>query len=328
MPPSKIRLPTRRAKRKPIRVTRRRRAQQSTSSTGHASLIARGVRTLLSVLPGSKLTTGIADFAFKSLGYSTVMLPIDANTSTIKADLSVTGVTALFHLALKDLLFDSFTHGVRIDAATWTTNYEAGRLMSVKISVIPQTKMNNRQGQWAAVFIPFRSKEEATYYEQKSQGMLYEQVKVIPGAKSAPATKPLHLSFSPTARDGRLNFDLGLQDEIGVVSIGFDQTSRSSYGAFALDDFSCTVIVSGVVKLQRPHEVSYASTFTRTIDDRLKDKLAIVCSADRKLQFMVSKTLDQHSCIDLPDKIQVVGTVPSDVFLSVSERALENMVIT
>lgn len=310
------------------KMARRNKAKrQSTSFTGFGGLIARGVRTLLSVLPGSELTTGIADFAFKSLGYSKVTLPLDASTNTVQAEFLATGLTALFHIALKDLLFESFTHGVREDAATWTTNYEAGRLMSLEVSVIPQARMQERQGQWAAVFIPFRTAAENLYYNTKFQGMLYEQVKLIPGAVSAPATKPLKVRFRPTPRDGRLNYDLSLKDEIGLISIGFDQTNRTSYKPFGLDEFSCTVIVSGVVQLQRPHEVSYASKHGRTIDDKLRNTLAVILTPDRKLQFSVNKTSDDHTIEDLPSSVRVRGSVSSDVFEIVTARLAESMAI-
>lgn len=301
--------------------------RQSTSYTGFGGLIARGIRTLLSVLPGSELTTGIADFAFKSLGYSKVILPLDSDSHTVQAEFLCTGLTALFHIALKDILFESFTHGVREDAATWSTNYEAGRLVSLEVSIIPQARMQERQGQWAAVFIPFRTADENTYYDTKFQGMLYEQVKLIPGAVSAPATKPLRLRFRPTPRDGRLNFDLSLKDEVGLISIGFDQTNRTSYKAFGLDEFSCTVIVSGTVQLQRPHEVSYASKHKRTIDDKLKNTLAVILTPDRKHQFGITKTTDDHGVDSLASSVRVRGVVSPEVFELTSAMLAESMAL-
>lgn len=310
-------------------MARTNRARQSPTATGFGSLMARGVRTLLSVLPGSKLTTGIADFAFKALGYSQEIVVLDANSGMVKVTFLATGLTALFHLALKDILFDSVSHGTRINAAEWVTNYEGGRLLSLNIAVIPQARLEQRQGQWAAVFIPFRSDEERKFYDEKKQGMLYEQVKVIPGAKSAPATKPLRLSFTPGSRDGRLNYDIGLKDEIGLVSIGFDQTNRAEYGEFALDSFSCTVIVSGVVQLQRPHEVPYASKFGRTLDDKLKLVEAIVLTPDRSLQFQVATPPDGLE-VDLPTSssaISVAGIVQHEVCEKILSRTLQDMTI-
>lgn len=301
MPSNRKRLPQKK-KRQNVR-----RKRQSPSSTGFGGLIARGVRTLLSVLPGSSLTTGIADFVFKSLGYSKVLSVIG---NEVEVTFQATGLTALFHLKLKDILFESFTHGVRVNAEEWDSNYSAGRLMSLCVKVIPQAPTGQQRGQWALCFIPFRTNDDEYYYNNKSQGMLYEQLKMIPGARSAQANKPMHVMFSPRSNDGRLNFDLDLNKEIGAVGIAFDQTNRSSYGAFGMDEFSCTVIVSGVVRLQRPQEVPYTLKYTRLLDDKLKDHLAIVRTQDRKYQFDILRTNDDKHFITYEEgSIRVKGVV-------------------
>ncbi|KAK1137326.1 hypothetical protein K0M31_001838 [Melipona bicolor] len=86
--------------------TRRKRSIQSPTSTEFGGLFARGV---LSILPGSKLTIGIADFVFKSLGYTTVKNITMHDDYEVTAGFQTTGLTALFHLALKDILFKNYT---------------------------------------------------------------------------------------------------------------------------------------------------------------------------------------------------------------------------
>lgn len=263
--------------------------------------MARGVRTLLSILPGSKLKGGIADFKFRSMGVTDDVTVLDPKTCSVTGTKYVIGLTALFHLALKDIMIDSFSHGTRLNAADWVTNFEGGRLLSLEIVVIPQARLSQRQGQLAVAFIPFRSKEEVDYYNKTKQGMSYEQVKLIPGSKSASALQTIRLSFTPRASDGRLFFDIGLNDQIGAVSIGFEQTNRISYGRFPLDVFSCTVTVSGVVELQRPHEVPYASKFARKLDDKLSHVDAVMMTVDRSVLFNVYK----------PSRLEVVPSTSS-----------------
>lgn len=286
------------------------RKRQSPTSTGFGGLLAHGVRTLLSVLPGSALTVGIADFVFKSLGYSTKS-PILNSDQTVTATFQATGLTALFHIALKDILFQSFTHGVRLNAAEWATNYSAGRLRSLCVKIIPQTPQAEKRGLLAMAFIPFRTDEEAIWYNDKSriQGMLFEQVKMIPGAKSGPASRPLTINYRPKPSDGRLNYDLGMLDEIGAITIGFDQTNRTVYNAFSQDDFSCTVVISGTVLLQRPQEVPYQLKYGRKIDDKMASTQAIILSSDRMLQYDILNGVPSFSEEQTPDGITVRGPV-------------------
>lgn len=273
-------------KRKNIRRTKR----QSPSSTGYGGLLARGIRTLLSVLPGSLLIPGIVDFAFKSLGYTTKSPRLN-HDGTISVEFQTTGLTALFHLALKDILIQSFTHGTRLNSSEWESNYFAGRLRSMCIKLSPQTPQSEIRGMMSIVFIPFRSEEENKFYNNKGniQGLSYEQVKLIPGAKSGPAGRPISLYFKPRVSDGRLNYDIAMGDEIGAVLIGFEQMSRSSYAAFSPDEFACTVTVSGVVELQRPREAGSPGKYSRKLDDKMASKQAVVLTPDRKLQLIISK---------------------------------------
>lgn len=289
--------------------TPQRRISQPTGSTGYGGLIARGVRTLLSVLPGSQLTTGIADFVFKSLGYSKVM---SVRGSEVDAEFQATGLTALFHLALKDLLYESFTHGTRTAEAEWTTNYTSGRLLMVTIRVIPQSPTGQSRGQLALAFIPFRRDKDRTYYDNNAAGMRYDQVKVIPGAKSGRANRPLTVTFRPRVRDGILFSSLDMLDEIGAVAIAFDQTNRNAYGAFGMDEFSCTVLVSGVVRLVRPNEVPKPYKLGRRIDDKNVDKLATITTPDHACQFDICATAAHHKWTDRGYACHAIGSVSAE----------------
>lgn len=284
----------------------RRRLSQPTGSTGYGGLIARGVRTLLSVLPGSQLTTGIADFVFKSLGYTKV---VSVRGSEVDAEFQATGLTALFHLALKDVLYESFTHGTRTSEAEWTTNYTSGRLLALTVRVVPQAPTGQSRGQLALAFIPFRRDKDKAYYDKNAAGMRYDQVKVIPGAKSGRANRPLTVTFRPRVRDGILFTSLDMLDEIGAVAIAFDQTNRNSYGAFGMDEFSCTVLVSGVVRLVRPNEVPQPYKLGRRIDDKNANKLATLTTPDHTCQFDIMATADHHKWTDRGHTCHVTGSV-------------------
>lgn len=286
-----------------------RRLYQPTSSTGYGGLIARGVRTLLSVLPGSKLTTGIADFVFKSLGYST---KIAMCGSEVDAEFQATGLCALFHLALKDLLVDSYTHGTRTATAGWTTNYTNGRLLAVTIRVIPQAPTGQSRGQLALGFLPFRDDKDRKYYDSNAAGMRYDQLKVMPGAKSGRANRPLQITFRPTVRDGRLYINMNMLDEIGAVAIAFDQTNRNAYGAFGMDEFSCTVLVSGIVRLVRPNEVPKPYDLGREIDDKMRDKVAIITTPDHTCRFDVSSSAPHHKWMDHGEFCRAIGSVDAE----------------
>lgn len=252
----------------------RRNGKQSTNTTGFGSLVAKGIRTLLSTLPGSTLTVGIADFVFKSLGYTESFQVSEDGAFT--AQMKVTALTANFHIALKDVLFDSYTHGTKLNTTTWTSNYQSGRLISLQVKIVPETPYGERRGVLGAAFIPFRTEEENTWYDSNAAGVLIEQLKRIPGAKTGPAGRTITLNFRPKATDGRLHFDMPLKAEIGAVVISFDQTSRDAYSMFTADQFSAMVYISGAVKLQRPQEEPNQIAYARKIDDKLASKVAFI----------------------------------------------------
>lgn len=278
------------------------RVRQSTRSTGYGGLIARGVRTLLSVLPGSTLTTGIADFVFKSLGYTS---SLEGNLNKFAADIKVTALTANFHIAAKDILFDSYTHGCKTDLVTWASNYQAGRVRSVTIKVVPETPMGEVRGILGLAFIPFRNQEENTWYDSHNAGVLIEQLKRIPGAKTGPAGKPLSITFRPGPSDGDLNFDVRLAREIGAVLIAFDQTSRDAYGMFTADQFSAMVYVSGIIELRRPQEEPYTIKYTRTIDDKMRTAAGFVKRPSDPKFYRINGTAEDHHSF-----VRLIGSMP------------------
>lgn len=290
-----------------FRKRRRRRARQSTKSTGHKGLVARGVRVLYSVAPGSKLQQKFYDFGFKNIGFiNNTGLPI--NATEISASMYVTGLGALFHLRLQDILFGGVTHGVRVPNQ-WRTNYLGGILKSITIHIECVTPMSSRQGVWALCFIPFRSSSEESYYVKKGHIIPFESLKLIPGARSSPTTSSLTVTFRPSKRDGRLFYGVGLDDGIGAVGISFSQYCRTVYTNFSASEFGCITTVTGVVKLQRPQEVGKAVVYGREIDDRLKTCLAFAESFDRTLQMSINQKSDTHSVIEDPECVVVTGAV-------------------
>lgn len=239
-----------------------------TSTTPLSGLIARGIRTLISVLPGSTLLKGVADFIFSAYGYTPAVLP--DKDGKVQAKMQLTGLCAMFHVALKDILYDSSTHGVRNLNGGWTTNYGSGVLKSVTITVIPDSAQGEKRGSMAIGFIPFRTKSEANYYNDKPKPMSYEQLKDLPGSKSCPVgIGTLTITFTVRPADGRLTTDMMLDEEIGAVFICFDNTSRTSYGNFTPEEFSATVLVSGVIRLCRPQEIPLPFVYGRRLDDKM-----------------------------------------------------------
>lgn len=293
----------RRQKKKTSPTRRRTFRKRSTTQTGLGGLIAKGIRTILMTLPGSTLTVPIADVAFKALGYATGIELGDGNT--VKADTKVTGLCSLFHVDLKDILFESYTHGARTDASTWATNYNAGCLRSLQIRVRPEAPNSQRRGVWAMAFIPFRNAEDERVYVAAKAGMFYEQIRMLPGAVAGSTMRDLSLTYVPTVRDGRLYTSLGLDDSVGAVIIAFDQTNRTVYGNFGLDDFSCIATLSGVVALQRPQEAPHATTYDRKITDQLNLVSAIVSLPDRSLCIPI----EGPAALDQGDSILVKGVV-------------------
>lgn len=289
---------------------RRTRKQGNSSNVSWASLIVKGVNTLLSVVPGAKIFAPVADFAFKSLGFTTAQLNINGNV--VSGTTYVFGSSAAFFIPLSTLIQDSpslvrANRDDNIAQKDIITGYSHGQLLQIRVTARPIGQLAYRQGNWALAYIPFASSESQKFYEDNVTVPTLRDVLCIPGAVQGPGTRPLSTNY----RARRNTYDAlthPLQTYIGMVMICYEDLSRNKGSEFGPEDFGAELIVSGVVRLANP--IPHAGW--SQIDCRVKDNLK-----------GVSVRVNQHVLTDARmepsgDALQFTGTMvqPSRTFIS------------
>lgn len=229
--------------------------------------VATGVRTLLSVLPGSGISVPIADFLFHAFGYAdsfsvptadnTVDAPVVRFTGVI-GGVSVCPATLIS--ATKLAVFDSNRN--------FGTRYMDGRIVKIRVDVVPSNVTSSRSGFWILAIQPFFTKEDAARYSNVDtpnvgQHALVGCYKSVTG----PASVPLSLSYSPRVHDGfAFSFSPIEIDKLAIL-IRYEQIDRVAYTEFTADQFACELTIRGTVETRCPE-----NSVSHTIyDDRVND---------------------------------------------------------
>lgn len=242
-------------------------ARPSTSS-GFGGLVAKGIRTLVSWLPGQSFIKPISDLFFNAFGIAQKVSFLSESNYT--AEFYITGLTSRQTLNPTDILVETTTHGVRTIGEDGKPlvlmNYSEARIRTLKITATPTNKVADRQGMWTMAFVPFRNAMDQKAYSGDAVAT-FDTVRLMPGSVTKAASQSLTLSYSPKVTDGTaFTFtDLARSAdsvETGVMFISFEQANRSSYTQFDPSEFACSVSVSGQVELRRPPQTTSYTTAT------------------------------------------------------------------
>lgn len=272
----------RRPRKKQARRQQRRKPQSGATSATRASstgtLIARGVRTLLSAVPGTWSVVGkLADFGFKLLGITSATDDEIRNSNQKAVLTEITGLGARFCISGIPIIAGS-SAGVRVSGfVTPEHPYQSSivleakeiRVLELELIVNPVNKTSNLGGNWSVAFSPF-------YTEHDFQAMMDPASATVPVQSTAArypysvsgsASKPLTLRYKPVVSDGYAYMWHPLRDSdrqvqvepphalwLGCVIITYDRLNRDSYGNFTASDFSAQVLIKGSCQLRRPND--------------------------------------------------------------------------
>lgn len=237
-----------RTMRRKINFFRRRRNIRKTapsSSTSIGGLVATGVRTLTSFLPGQTVVRPVVDCILKALGLvSSIVVSGDNITATLKP----IGLSVNVPLNFGNLMCECKNLGLQglntQGFPTLQTNYDTGRVLRMIVTAEPTAKMSERSGDWAMAIVPI--KQIADRQTITSIIPNFEDLKNVPGAKFGPATRALSVLWIPNVvRDSAAAMNQNFADygALACVLMAYSQEARASYGDFSPDAFSVRFVV-------------------------------------------------------------------------------------
>lgn len=214
--------------------------------------MVKGIKTLLSSIPGATALSPLADIMFSSFGlsnsYSYANGTVDA-TASIFGLCSCTGLTYANILAHAPNVARNTGKGPRI---VFDSPFDDAKLISVSFTILPQGKIDTRNGKWAAVFIPVRSSLDVNGIPKEYKPMTLGELTKLPGSVTNAADRPLRLTYSPTAEDGYAFQFNPISSIFGYLIIGFTQELRVSWADFDANEFSPDIIMDGSLRIRQP----------------------------------------------------------------------------
>lgn len=245
------------------------------------ALILTGIRTILSMIPGSTAIAEIADFVFKSIGMikssnisyneyrDTVINVIGLGGSFIPTYVNIIGGSPIVERTMST----KNKTGIQ-----WVNcEYLDAQLINVAFTATPSNPQSHRSGSWCISFTPFRSTEDETFYKAQKAVPEYITMSHMLGAVSGPANKPLTLSYAPGVRDGYSSQFHRLNSGFGLICISYEDLSRNSNIEFTNEEFSCDISMKGTVRVRTSYVTSDATGYS----DDMTDVLTTVGAAVR-----------------------------------------------
>lgn len=101
------------------------------------------------------------------------------------------------------------------------------RMRSLSMKVCPTSKLSERQGKWAAVFIPYRELHDSTHYTTISK-LDFVDVAAMPHAVTHTANRPIQINFKFRNQSEYCSRPRELKEAIGLLYIVWDSSSRAN----------------------------------------------------------------------------------------------------
>lgn len=225
---------------------------KSSRSSGLGSILHKGVRSILSLLPGSSFTTKAADFLFSSLGWSENGRISDG---VFAGDVYFNGLFAIFYLTPAMLLGDSIgastsevAQSPNNELRMITTNYAASRLVHFRVAC-RNAGPASVHGQWGLGFWPFTAQNDEDNLSFLTHGVTLGDIRQAPFFVDGPVKQPLTLKHYFTLSNWQARLPGVHSKRLGIIAISYTEQIRSSYSTFTPEDFDPQVEVSGNVLL-------------------------------------------------------------------------------
>lgn len=207
-------------------------------------------RTLITSLPVNNASKTFFDILFN-------VIELTVGSITVKA-----GAYSAFQVTPGCLMKYS-PYLAKDSNGTFTFPGHPIRVLDLRVKILPVTKMSERQGKWAAVFIPYKELHDAKSY-QTVQKMDFTEVSAMPYAVSNLANKNLFLTYKFRNPYDYCSRPRELNEAIGLIFIVWDASSRND-NTSDLDGglFGCEIEIYGTCKpypiFSSIHRVAYES---------------------------------------------------------------------
>lgn len=234
--------------------SKRPRRNANRQSTIKSTLVA-GTRSLLSVLPGNKLLTPIADMLFTALGFTSQRLT--TGNGLYNGVIGFTGLSTFTGITLANIISRSpiiARSGVQSDkkGLEFYTPFTDGKLLELTVNAQVANIQQQRSGKWGMAFIPVRDEEDATLIPKSYDGMPVSALVSVPGAVTSSVDRPLTLKFRPRPDDGEAYRYKPIDKIYGFVILSYTDESRVDYTEFTAADFAVSLTLTGRVSLAQP----------------------------------------------------------------------------
>lgn len=231
-------------------------------SSSFKSVIATGVRTLSSFVPGQTIVQPVVDFLLKTFGvikfYLNSSNEVEGKVTLIGASTSIPFYTGDF-FARMDVYGCPESGQVRPE--TWSgdksndgvtvlgtrINHKSVRLLQVTWNLVPTGEFGKRSGAWAMAWQPnYTSTEDSAFNipSLKQRPPTFENVRQMTYSTWGPATRGLSLTWRPKIqRDGYAALPRNMMQEDAVPAAGwiflaFEDQNRPAGARFSLDELS------------------------------------------------------------------------------------------
>lgn len=229
------------------------------------SLIAKGASALIGYVPGAAYLQPIADFVFRSVGWTPEKPP---PRPSVTDDISWLGLSAQFKVCYVCIaLTSNIGVGTNLESRFrkgYLTKFQDARLKSMSVTVIPDSISSQRQGMIALAFIPFLSEKDEGLYSAITP--TYQDVVGVRGSKTGPVHKSLSISYRPESawiRDYH-----PVNTHYGIVQCAFyDPVREQPQQAFSVADFAATIKISGQVEFRTPLITGGYKAYDATVMD-------------------------------------------------------------
>lgn len=233
--------------------------RNSTSNT--VSNYLKIARIILASLPISTLGSSILNFINVAFEFISKQVPISSEAEKT----CVVGAYAMFGINPACLLFDSPLLAIDSDGSYNFPGHPVS-MKHLRMRFKNVTKMSERSGKWAAVFIPYREFHDSTHYVSKIKDMTFTELAAMPYARVGEAHQDLIINYVMRNKNDYCARPREISEEIGICLVIWDNACRNSSvieTAFENAEFNCEIdIIGGCVPhiiFGPKHRVKYSA---------------------------------------------------------------------
>lgn len=231
------------------------------------SLIASGVRTLTSFIPGQAIVKPAVDFLLKTFGFVKFFLN---DSGCLDSTVMISGAATVIPFYVGDLFCELNFIGLPrstpvniIDEKGNTTNktvtvigtevnHKSIQILHANFKIVPTGEYGKRCGMWAIAWQPNHTSYEDSAFNIPSlngRPPSFDCVREMTFSRWGPATKPLALNWKPrVARDGHAALPkplpgYGEYPAVGWLYVSYEDANRPTNKLFSIDELSFEVVV-------------------------------------------------------------------------------------